>query len=149
MVSSNFILNYFKFISRRMLGALSELLLLTSVLLFWILAKQFAHNVQKNESDENSVMRRKLKWLDLSKQFRELKQLGVLINQLYGAIVTIYIVNFIAEYTLVMDEIVEGGSGPKAAFNVLAYVISASAILIISADVSRQVTLKIIFIRMI
>lgn len=135
-------------IYRRLLGAYCDLLLLMTMVLFWTFSRAFAKRVEEADAqhclgDEDKNNHAKMVWFNLNIQFRELKKLGKIISQIYGTISTIFMLTFIVESASAFNEIFDTkyyGTGFKDVFNVTFYCTSSLMILIIAADVSRQVS---------
>lgn len=131
-----------------MLGAYCDLLLLGGVLLFWMLAKAFSQklqdydNLRKSlEEGSNNLIFRKRKWWTVKSELRALGEIGDVINRQFGTIVTLFLLGYILSYAIIFNDVFDHRKDTfwNGFFNSVFYFGQSCGILIIAADVSRQV----------
>ncbi len=124
-----------------MLGFYYDLLILMSALTLWISASQLTHKTQLQSEDTSKTSI--LLWKILYKDYKHIKTLAEMINNAIGLNITCFLLTSIVDYAISFDQLVSGGSSFSSHWSrvstLLFYFGSACGILLVSADICRQV----------
>lgn len=148
----NFCLRLYLFMSRRLLGAFTDMIVLMHAILLWSYSRGFAEDVARRtqmnskkmaipqkQNCNRAALSQDNKWMEIKTQYGSLRQLSATVNTLLGINITLFLLEFIFYYSVVLDEVFIGQVDWRNILNIGLYLCDAGTIFVASAETCHQV----------